>query len=74
MTLRWLIAGCQGQLGHALVERLAADPGCEVVAAIDREGATRALASMASEVVTQDRPEVRSNEEVPVGPALAWIS
>ncbi|MCH8083757.1 MAG: dTDP-4-dehydrorhamnose reductase [Myxococcales bacterium] len=37
MTLRWLIAGCQGQLGHALGERLAADSGCEVVAAVDRE-------------------------------------
>jgi dTDP-4-dehydrorhamnose reductase len=35
--LRWLIAGCQGQLGHALGERLAADSGCEVVAAIGRE-------------------------------------
>jgi dTDP-4-dehydrorhamnose reductase len=37
MTSRWLIAGCHGQLGHALGERLAAGPGCEVVAAIDRE-------------------------------------
>ena len=37
MTLRWLIAGCQGQLGHALAERLAADSGSEVVAAIGRE-------------------------------------
>jgi len=37
MTSRWLIAGCRGQLGHALGECLAADPGCEVVAAIDRE-------------------------------------
>ena len=37
MTMRWLIAGCQGQLGHALVERLAAVPDSEVVAAIDRE-------------------------------------
>ncbi len=37
MTSRWLIAGCRGQLGHALGERLAADPACEVVAAVDRE-------------------------------------
>jgi len=37
MTLRWLIAGCQGQLGHALGACLAANPGCEVVAAVDRE-------------------------------------
>jgi dTDP-4-dehydrorhamnose reductase len=37
MTSRWLIAGCRGQLGHALSECLAADPGCEVVAAVDRE-------------------------------------
>jgi len=37
MTSRWLIAGCRGQLGHALGERLTADPGCEVVAAVDRE-------------------------------------
>jgi dTDP-4-dehydrorhamnose reductase len=37
MTSRWLIAGCRGQLGHALVERLDANPHCEVVAAVDRE-------------------------------------
>ncbi|MBW2543504.1 MAG: dTDP-4-dehydrorhamnose reductase [Deltaproteobacteria bacterium] len=37
MTSRWLIAGCRGQLGHALVERLGAQPGCEVVAAVDRD-------------------------------------
>jgi dTDP-4-dehydrorhamnose reductase len=37
MTSRWLIAGCRGQLGNALGERLAADPGCEIVAAVDRE-------------------------------------
>jgi len=37
MTTRWLIAGCRGQLGSALAERLAARPDCEVVAAIDRE-------------------------------------
>ncbi len=37
MTARWLIAGCRGQLGHALVERLGADPHHEVVAAVDRE-------------------------------------
>jgi dTDP-4-dehydrorhamnose reductase len=37
MTTRWLIAGCRGQLGHALGERVAADPHCEVVAAVDRE-------------------------------------
>ncbi|MCH8889619.1 MAG: dTDP-4-dehydrorhamnose reductase [Myxococcales bacterium] len=35
MTSRWLIAGCRGQLGHALSERLAADTDCEVVAAVD---------------------------------------
>ncbi len=35
MNLRWLIAGSQGQLGHALGERLAADPHCEVAAAVD---------------------------------------
>ena len=37
MTTRWLIAGCRGQLGHALGERVAADPHCEVVASVDRE-------------------------------------
>lgn len=37
MTSRWLIAGCRGQLGHALGERLAADPHHEVVAAVGRE-------------------------------------
>jgi dTDP-4-dehydrorhamnose reductase len=36
MTSRWLVAGCRGQLGHALVERLTTHPGCEVVAAVDR--------------------------------------
>jgi len=37
MNSRWLIAGCRGQLGHALSERLSAQPGCEIVAAVDRE-------------------------------------
>ena len=37
MTLRWLIAGCQGQLGHALVEYLNAHPHHEVAKAVDRE-------------------------------------
>ncbi len=37
MTTRWLIAGCRGQLGHALSKRLATDPDCEVVSAVDRE-------------------------------------
>ena len=37
MTSRWLVAGCQGQLGHALVECLTAHPDCEIVAAVDRE-------------------------------------
>ncbi len=35
MTSRWVITGCRGQLGHALAARLAAAPGCEVVAAGD---------------------------------------
>jgi len=37
MTSRWLVAGCRGQLGHALVERLTAHSDCEVVAAVDRD-------------------------------------
>jgi dTDP-4-dehydrorhamnose reductase len=32
---RWLIAGCRGQLGHALCERLAEDPRNEIVASVD---------------------------------------
>ncbi len=36
MKSRWLIAGCRGQLGQALVERLP-ELQCEVVAAVDRE-------------------------------------
>lgn len=35
MTSRWLIAGCRGQLGHALGRHLAADPNCRVLAAVD---------------------------------------
>ena len=35
MTSRWLIAGCRGQLGHALGQQLAADPSCRVLAAVD---------------------------------------
>jgi dTDP-4-dehydrorhamnose reductase len=35
MTSRWLIAGCRGQLGHALGQHLAADPNCRVLAAVD---------------------------------------
>lgn len=37
MTSRWLVAGCRGQLGHALVECLSARPDCEIVAAVGRE-------------------------------------
>jgi dTDP-4-dehydrorhamnose reductase len=35
MTTRWLIAGSRGQLGHALGQHLAADPSCEIAAAVD---------------------------------------
>jgi dTDP-4-dehydrorhamnose reductase len=35
MTTRWLIAGCRGQLGHALGQHLAADPNSRVLAAVD---------------------------------------
>jgi dTDP-4-dehydrorhamnose reductase len=35
MTLRWIIAGCRGQLGSAMQQQLASDPDCEVVAAVD---------------------------------------
>jgi len=35
MTSRWLVAGCRGQLGHALGQRLEADPSCQLVAAVD---------------------------------------
>ena len=35
MRSRWLIAGCRGQLGYAMGRRLAEDPECEVVAAVD---------------------------------------
>jgi len=37
VTSSWLIAGCRGQLGHALTELLSARPDCEVVAAVGRE-------------------------------------
>jgi len=32
---RWIIAGSRGQLGHALLRQLAADPGSEICAAVD---------------------------------------
>jgi dTDP-4-dehydrorhamnose reductase len=35
MTTRWLITGNRGQLGHALGQHLAADPSCEIAAAVD---------------------------------------
>ncbi len=35
MTSRWVITGCRGQLGTALVRQLEAEPGCEVAAAVD---------------------------------------
>jgi dTDP-4-dehydrorhamnose reductase len=35
MSTRWLIAGSRGQLGHALGQHLAADPTCEIAAAVD---------------------------------------
>lgn len=33
--MRWVLCGCRGQLGHALGSQLAADPGSEVIAAVD---------------------------------------
>jgi dTDP-4-dehydrorhamnose reductase len=33
--MRWVVVGCRGQLGHALEAQLRADPGSEVVAAVD---------------------------------------
>jgi len=32
---RWVVTGCRGQLGHALLAQLGADPRCEVDAAVD---------------------------------------
>jgi dTDP-4-dehydrorhamnose reductase len=32
---RWIITGCRGQLGHALVRQLRADPDSELCAAVD---------------------------------------
>jgi dTDP-4-dehydrorhamnose reductase len=33
--MRWVLTGCRGQLGHALAAQLAADPGSELLAAVD---------------------------------------
>jgi 4-hydroxy-tetrahydrodipicolinate reductase len=38
MTLRVAIAGVSGRMGRALLEAVAADPGCALAAAIDRPG------------------------------------
>jgi len=35
METHWVIAGCRGQLGHALGRQLAEQAGCQVVAAVD---------------------------------------
>jgi dTDP-4-dehydrorhamnose reductase len=35
VTTRWIVAGCRGQLGHALGRQLASAPDCELVAAVD---------------------------------------
>lgn len=35
MTSRWIVAGCRGQLGHALGRRLALDPSRQVLASVD---------------------------------------
>jgi dTDP-4-dehydrorhamnose reductase len=35
MQTHWVIAGCRGQLGHALGRQLAEQAGCEVLAAVD---------------------------------------
>lgn len=35
MGSRWVVTGCNGQLGRALVQGLGRAPGCEVVAAVD---------------------------------------
>jgi dTDP-4-dehydrorhamnose reductase len=32
--VRWVVTGCRGQLGHALLAQLAADPESEVIAAV----------------------------------------
>ena len=64
MTSRWLIAGCRGQLGRALGECLAADPGCEVVAAIDREEVDLADAQAVCGALRRDSPRRRQNVAV----------
>ena len=33
--MRWVVAGCRGQLGHALCQQLESDPGAELAAAVD---------------------------------------
>jgi dihydrodipicolinate reductase (EC 1.3.1.26) len=38
MSMRTVIAGVSGRMGRALVEAVAADPGCVLSAAIDRPG------------------------------------
>ncbi|MBW8328170.1 MAG: 4-hydroxy-tetrahydrodipicolinate reductase [Thiobacillus sp.] len=38
MILRAAIAGVSGRMGHALLEAVAADPGCALCSAIDRPG------------------------------------
>ena len=35
VTKRWVITGCRGQLGTALVRQLEADPESEILAAVD---------------------------------------
>lgn len=35
MGRNWVVTGCSGQLGRAMVERVARDPASKLVAAVD---------------------------------------
>ncbi|HBU28781.1 MAG TPA: 4-hydroxy-tetrahydrodipicolinate reductase, partial [Thiobacillus sp.] len=62
MTVRTAIAGVSGRMGRALLEAVAADPGCALHAAIDRPGSplvgqdAGAAWGAASGVAVSDRP------------------
>jgi dTDP-4-dehydrorhamnose reductase len=80
MRSRWVIAGCLGQLGHALVGQLAAAPDCEIAAAgdlpeldiADRDGLARFFHGLAAPLVVVNAAAFTHVDRCEREPAAAW--
>jgi len=79
MRSKWVIAGCLGQLGHALAAELSA-AGCEIAAAgdlpgldiADREGLERFLEGLVAPLVVVNAAAFTHVDRCEREPAAAW--